>query len=252
MNRVNVYPYIYADRLYTTVGVHPTRARDWANYPDGPERYIEELADVIQDGVQDGTVVAIGECGLDYDRLEFCDAETQKACFKAHFALAQQFHLPMFLHSRAAGEDFQNFMLTYHSMMPRGGVVHSFDGSLEEMKAILKFDNICIGINGCSLKTEENLAVVAQIPLPVLMLETDAPWCGIRPSHASSHHIKTDILAKDKKKYAKGCQVKGRNEPANIVQIAEVIAGIQGTIVEQVTEHAFVNTIKMFFPSIKP
>ena len=68
---------------------------------------------------------------------------------------------------------------------------------------------ILVGINGCSLKTEANLATVASLPADRLMLETDAPWCSIRPSHASSHYVTTQPTEKDKKKYAAGSQVKG-------------------------------------------
>ncbi len=81
------------------------------------------------------------------------------------------------------------------------------------------------GVNGCSLKTEENLAVAASIPDDRLMLETDCPWCEIRPSHASRAHVKTALPAKDKKKHDDECLVKGRNEPCNLVQVLEAVSG---------------------------
>lgn len=58
------------------------------------------------------------------------------------------------------------------------------------------------------------------IPSDRLMIETDAPWCGIRPSHASSSFVKTKISKeKDKKKFEMGYLVKGRNEPCNIMYV---------------------------------
>ena len=68
---------------------------------------------------------------------------------------------------------------------------------------------VIAGVNGCSLKTDANLAVVASLPAERLLLETDAPWCGIRPSHASSRMVQTKFLEKDKKQYRPDILVKG-------------------------------------------
>lgn len=81
------------------------------------------------------------------------------------------------------------------------------------------------GINGCSLKTEENIKVAAAVPEDRLMIETDCPWCEIRPSHAGRAHVKTVHEARDKKKHSGDAMVKGRNEPCNLVQVLEVLAG---------------------------
>jgi len=50
---------------------------------------------------------------------------------------------------------------------------------MEEMKTLVELD-LFIGVNGCSLKTEENLKVIKEIPNDKIMIETDAPWCDIR------------------------------------------------------------------------
>lgn len=95
----------------------------------------------------------------------------QKKYFVLQLDLAEELGLPLFLHSRAAAKDFEAILFP---RLPRlnGGLVHSFTGTMEEMKRILEA-GLYLGVNGCSLKTEGNLAVVKEIPLNRLMLETD-------------------------------------------------------------------------------
>jgi TatD DNase family protein len=132
--------------------------------------------------------------------------------------------------------------------MPAGGVVHSFDGSAEDRDRILDL-GLHIGINGCSLKTEENLAVVAGVPADRLMLETDCPWCEIRPSHAGYKLVQSRFEAwpaVDKKKWREGALVKGRNEPHNIRQVLEVVAAVRKEDPEQLAETVYANTERVF------
>lgn len=66
--------------------------------------------------------------------------------------------------------------------LEKGGVVHSFTGTAEEMAELMDL-GLYIGLNGCSFKTAENCDVVEAVRLDRLMIETDGPWCEVRPSH---------------------------------------------------------------------
>ncbi|KAM2104742.1 hypothetical protein ACFX1R_015309 [Malus domestica] len=92
-------------RLFCTVGVHPTRCKEFEESGD-PDKHFQALLSLAKEGIEKGKVVAIGECGLDYDRLQFCPAEIQKKYFEKQFELAHTTKLPMFLHMRAAAPDF--------------------------------------------------------------------------------------------------------------------------------------------------
>lgn len=83
--------------------------------------------------------------------------------FPYHFALAEKYNLPMYLHNRNTGDDFFKIVKENRKRF-RSGVVHSFTGTSEELKQILDMD-LYVGINGCSLKTEQNLKVLHEIPL---------------------------------------------------------------------------------------
>lgn len=69
------------------------------------------------------------------------------------------------------------------------------------------------GVNGCSLKTAENLDVVKGIPVERMMIETDSPYCEIKNTHAGISYVKSLWPSKKKEKYDPDSNVKGRNEP---------------------------------------
>lgn len=228
----------YPGLCYATIGVHPCQAKSFANYSDGPDALLAELKKLAQEAQKNGTATAFGEIGLDYDRLHFADKETQLLYFEKQLDLACDLGLPLFLHSRAAASDFERLLTSRLGRLPKRGVVHSFTGTLEEMQSIiaLGFD---VGINGCSMKTEENIAVAKEVPLERLQIETDGPWCEMRPSQGSAQFTKdAPELPKSvkKEKWVEGCMVKGRNEPCTIGRVAWAVAGIKGVGVEVVCE----------------
>lgn len=154
--------------LYSTVGCHPTRCNEFL---EDAGAYLDALEKLITS--HPSKVVAIGECGLDYDRLHFCPEDIQRRFFAVQFDLAEKTKLPMFLHNRNTGNDFYD-MIRQNRHRFTEGVVHSFDGTMEEMQRLVDL-GLYIGINGCSLKTEENLEVAKAIPEDRLMFET-GPW----------------------------------------------------------------------------
>jgi TatD DNase family protein len=233
----------------------------------------------------------MGEFGLDYDRLHYCSKTIQLHSFAAQLKVAASIspQLPLFLHSRAAHEDFVRLLKEAFGekleKLEKGGVVHSFTGTAEEMRELMDL-GLYIGINGCSFKTVENCAVVKEVHLDRLMIETDGPWCEVRPSHEGYKYLiekKKDALAPEieqngtaaaepaqkpqkqskknqkkepevperykivkKEKWEEGAMVKGRNEPCNIERVAKIIAGIKEVSIEEVCEAAWKNTVKVF------
>lgn len=230
------------ENLYSTVGCHPTRCKEFNDHPGGPTKYLSEMEDLISSD----KVVAIGELGLDNDRLQFCDAQTQRTYFELQLELASRFKLPLFLHNRNSIEDFIKILeKNAHKFKARGGIVHSFDGTADDVSRIIDL-GLSIGINGCSLKKEENLEVVKCIPADKLMIETDCPWCEIRQTHASYKFIKTNP-AKSKNASDPKLAVKNRNEPMNLVQVLEVLAAVRQEEQESLADQIYSNTMKMFF-----
>ncbi|KAH0494399.1 hypothetical protein TgHK011_001019 [Trichoderma gracile] len=164
--------------------------------PETSAKVIDELTTLLADARASSKhyLVAMGEFGLDYDRLHYCGKAAQLHSFEAQLKVAAslQPQLPLFLHSRAAHRDFVDLLKRAFGesleRLEKGGVVHSFTGTIEEMKELMDL-GLHIGVNGCSLKTEENLTMVKEITLDRIMLETDGPWCEVRPSHAGYQYL---------------------------------------------------------------
>ena len=224
--------------LRATVGCHPCRAYEAKK---NPEKYMNELRHLI--AMNRDVVVAVGECGLDYDRTEFCSIATQQLIFPLHFTLAREFQLPLFLHNRNTKGDFLRIMERGLPSLSVNCVVHSFTGSLQELQALLRL-GCYIGINGCSLKTEENCRVAKELPWDRLLLETDCPYCEIRPTYNSFPLIRTkyNVLRRDRYLRALAQPPQGnenvslastimqrRNEPCNLIQIAEAVYALSQT-----------------------
>jgi len=148
--------------------------------------------------------VTIGECGLDYAQSEFRSMEIQKVGLLAQLQVSQATGLPLYLHNRDSGSDLFEILSEWIGQQQQfGGIVHSFDEDIEIANKFILL-GLYIGVNGFSQKTNENIEKVRQLPLNRLILETDCPWCEIRPAYAGYRYInstttKSYPTMKDKK-----------------------------------------------------
>ncbi|XP_028138862.1 deoxyribonuclease TATDN1 [Diabrotica virgifera virgifera] len=236
------------ERLFVTVGCHPTRCKEFEENGGDGHSYLDKLKDIIVEGGD--KVVAVGECGLDYDRLQFCPKDIQLKYFELQLSLSEKFKLPLFLHCRNAADDLYNILVRYRGLT---GVVHSFDGSIEEANKFLEL-GYYIGLNGCSLKTAQNLETVKSLPSSKILLETDCPWCEVRPSHAGYQFISKeslDVPSVKKEKWSPDHMVKSRNEPCNIRQVLDIIAKVKNEHSDVLCEQIYQNSLQVFFSNRK-
>jgi TatD DNase family protein len=132
-------------------------------------------------GVRPDEVVAIGECGLDFNR-DFSPRPVQVEWFRAQVLLAKELGLPLFLHERDAAGAFLE-VLDALRPEPAQVVVHCFTGTREELFDYLDQDWY-IGITGwlCDERRGQHLReLVKHIPAARLMIETDAPFLAPVP-----------------------------------------------------------------------
>jgi len=205
-----------APRIYSTAGVHPHHASTWS----GDARVaLRELCARRE-------VVAVGECGLDFDR-NFSTPAEQRAAFEAQLELAAELAMPVFLHERAAHDDFTEILSRWRAKIPRA-VVHCFTGTERELARYLELD--ChIGLTGwlCDERRGKHLlALVGKIPRDRLMIETDAPYIlprDLRPAPSSR-----------------------RNEPTFLPHVLRAVAAARGESVEDLAR-ATTTTATAFF-----
>ncbi|KAJ9509702.1 hypothetical protein QJQ45_011306 [Haematococcus lacustris] len=166
--------------LYFTAGVHPHNAK---------ECYDLTLTE-LRRFASHAKCVAIGECGLDFNR-NFSPQAVQLEWFEKQVALAVELRKPLFMHCREAAPQLADVLRRYLPL-PAPAVVHCFTGNAQELACFLEM-GLHIGITGwiCDERPERGGAELARllpsIPQDRLMLETDAPYLvprTIKPSKA--------------------------------------------------------------------
>ena len=159
--------FVKSHNVFGTAGIHPHNA-DRAKQEDF--QFIEQVIS------ENNKMVAVGECGLDYDRM-FSTKENQIRCLEKHIVLAEKLNKPLFLHERSASDDFIK-RFKKHSDICRKSVVHCFTGDKETLDKYLSM-GFSIGITGwiCDDRRGKELReAVHIIPLDRILVETDAPY----------------------------------------------------------------------------
>lgn len=200
--------------LYAGVGVHP-------DTEDGEEAGEDQLVQLAKHP----KVVAIGETGLDYYRLEG-DLEWQRTRFRTHIRAARRSRKPLIIHTREAATDTLR-ILEEEGGSDAGGVFHCFTESMEVAEAALSL-GFHISISGIvTFKNAKQIKEVASlVPLNKLLVETDAPYLAPVPHRGKLNH------------------------PALVRHVAEEVAKLKGLSFDELALATTANFCRLFGTTI--
>ncbi len=183
--------------MYGAIGIHP----------EAVDTYTSTDLEELKNNLNNSKVIAIGEIGLDYHYTKENKLK-QIELFEAQLKLAQDYNLPVIVHSREATNDTINCLKKYHIK----GVIHSFSGSLETAQIYLKM-GFKLGINGVITFKNANLKdVIKNIPLTSIILETDSPYLTPEPYRGT------------------------KNEPKRILDIAKFLCDLYNISLEELAK----------------
>lgn len=197
-------------QLYASVGVHP-------DYEDEEEPTVEKLAELAKHP----KVIAIGETGLDYFRLNG-DLEWQRERFRNHIRAANLCGKPLIIHTREASEDTLRIM-EEEGAARVGGVMHCFTESLEVAERAIAL-GFYISFSGIVTfkKATQVKEVAEKIPLDRVLVETDSPYLAPTPFRGKI------------------------NQPAYVKYVAEEIARLRGVSEEALSDATTRNFLSLF------
>ena len=210
------YALKYPGILYSTAGVHPHDAKTCD----------ENTIPTLKKLAKNDSVVAIGECGLDYNR-NYSPQNIQRKWFKKQLELAEELDMPVFLHDRESYSDFSKILREFPNVAKKS-VVHCFTGDKYEVEDYLSL-GCFIGVTGwiCDERRGDELReAVKHIPPNKLMIETDGPFL-----------IPRDLKPKPKKH---------RNEPKYLPHILNRIAKEMNLDSSELGIQVYENTRKFF------
>lgn len=198
--------------IYTTVGVHPELA----------DKYNNLTANELLEAASSPYVVGIGECGLDY-YYNSDIKDSQIKVLEEHIKAAQESDLPLIIHNRDADKDMMHILINAYKEKPFKGELHCFSSSSELCKVALDIGFYISASGIITFKKSEDLRnIFASIPLNRLLIETDSPFLSPVPHRGK------------------------RNEPAFVVNTAEVLAQIKGVSIEEMAQITTRNFLTLF------
>ena len=193
--------------VYVTIGFHP----------DQVEVISDKDLDFLKDKLSNPKVVGIGEIGLDYHYSKELK-EAQIDLFEKQLKIAEEYNLPVVIHSRDATNDTIN-CLKQNNLK---GVIHCFNGSIETANKYISM-GYKLGIGGVVTFKNSNLGnVIKEIGLSNVILETDSPYLSPVPYRGM------------------------KNSSKNIPIIAEYIANLLDISIEEVSKITLNNTSHLF------
>lgn len=196
--------------VHGTLGVHPHEAKD---YNEATETFMREH-------LRDQGIVAVAEIGLDY-YYDSSPREIQREVFRKQLALAEEFGLPVEIHTRDAEQDTIEILSEFKSKVR--GVIHCFTGTrwLAEQALNLGWNISFSGV--LTFKNAQDLRETCKIvPLERLHVETDAPFLAPVPHRGK------------------------KNQPAYVTDTASWVADLKGVSLEQLAEQTRRNALQMF------
>ena len=201
----------YPKNCFPMMGLHPTSV---------DENYQETLT-LIENWLTKQKFCAIGEIGIDlYWDSSFL--KQQQDAFRFQIALAKKHQLPFVIHCRDAFDEIFEILDELNDTDMRG-IFHCFTGTIEQAQHIINYGNFKIGIGGVVTFKNAGLdKVVEQIALKHLVLETDAPYLAPTPYRGK------------------------RNESTYLYLIAEKVASLHHTSIEEVAAVTTKNSVEIF------
>lgn len=214
--------------VWATVGFHPGHlAEDWHFDVNEQSEAVREEFDIdkLKELAANEEVVAIGECGLDYFRLETDDLtskDRQKKAFMEQIYLAKDVNKPLMIHCRDAFGDLIDILeANRDALLEFPGVIHFFSGDIEEAQTLLDmgFSFTFGGVITFSCDYDE---VIKFLPPENILSETDAPYVTPAPYRGK------------------------RNEPAYVVEVVKKLAELKNLTVEEVARIIAQNVERIF------
>jgi len=202
-------------RIWCSVGAHPHEAADHATL----------IADRLVALAAHPRVVGIGETGLDF-HYDLSPHDVQERVFRAHIAASQATGLPLIIHAREADSEIAAILA---AEKPPPGVLHCFTGSRALAEAAVDL-GFYISISGIvTFRNAEDLrAIVRDVPLDRLLVETDAPYLAPVPYRGK------------------------RNEPAFVTATAAAVAALKGIEAEELAAVTTANFFRLFAKASAP